>query len=278
MQYRRILTIQDISCVGQCSMTVALPILSACGLETCILPTALLSTHPGGFGKPEVVHFDDHLNAITRHWQENQITFDAILVGYLGSIGAVAAASRIIDTMLAPGGLAIVDPAMADHGRLYSGLNEAYAWQMGQLCRRADILLPNLTEAAMLAGMPWQNCDSGSYVSESYVNEILSALAMPRVVLTGVGFREGQTGAAVWEAGRLTHCPHPKLGGSFHGTGDIFAAAFTGALMRGKTIGKSGEIAGDFTCRCIARTLEQPAHWYGVKFEPVLPELIEMLK
>ena len=124
MAYKRILTIQDISCVGQCSMTVAMPILSACGHETCILPTALLSTHTGGFGKPAVVHFDDALSDIRCHWHSCGIRFDAILVGYLGSLGAIETAGEIMDTLLEPGGVSIVDPAMGDNGRLYAGFDE----------------------------------------------------------------------------------------------------------------------------------------------------------
>ena len=116
MNCKRILTIQDISCVGQCSMTVAMPILSACGHETCILPTAVLSTHTGGFGKPAVAHLDGTLEAMWKHWKENDITFDAIYTGYLGSVGAVKAAMEIVDHLLSPGGVLIVDPAMADHG------------------------------------------------------------------------------------------------------------------------------------------------------------------
>ena len=154
--YRRVLTMQDISCVGQCSTTVALPILSACGLEACILPTALLSTHTGGFGKPAVVHFDGALTDIWHHWQENGITFDAILVGYLGSLAAVKAAGEIIDRLLAPGGVAIVDPAMADNGKLYSGFDEDYVRAIGSLAGKADIILPNVTEAAILSGLPYQ--------------------------------------------------------------------------------------------------------------------------
>ena len=149
--YRRVLTMQDISCVGQCSTTVALPILSACGLEACILPTALLSTHTGGFGKPAVGHFDGALTDIWHHWQENGITFDAILVGYLGSLEAVKAAGEIIDRLLAPGGVAIVDPAMADNGKLYSGFDEDYVRAIGSLAGKADIILPNVTEAAIFA-------------------------------------------------------------------------------------------------------------------------------
>ena len=273
MEYKRILTIQDISCVGQCSLTVALPILSACGMETCVLPTALLSTHTGGFGKPAVVHFDDSLEAIRNHWKENQITFDAILVGYLGSVAAVEAAEGILAEMLASGGVAIVDPAMADHGKRYSGLSEEYAQAMEKLCRKADILLPNITEAAMLSGLPYRE-----ELDEGYVEALLKGLKHPKVILTGVGFEENKTGAAIFSEGKITYCTHSKIGGSCHGTGDIFAACFTGVLMGGKSMDRAVEIAAKFTCRCIENTRENPAHWYGVKFEPVLPELMNMLK
>lgn len=273
MEYKRILTIQDISCVGQCSLTVALPILSACGVETCVLPTALLSTHTGGFGKPSVVHLDDSLEAFREHWKENGITFDAILTGYLGSVAAVEAAEIIIEEMLAPGGIAIVDPAMADHGKRYSGLSEEYAEAMAKLCKKADILLPNITEAAMLSGLPYRE-----ELEETYVAALLKGVGHPCVILTGVGFEPDQTGAAVWSGEMCEYVIHDKIGGSCHGTGDIFAASFTGALMRGKSLRKATEIAAKFTCRCIENTREKPVHWYGVKFEPVLPELMDMLQ
>ena len=273
MAYKRILTIQDISCVGQCSMTVALPILSACGHETCILPTALLSTHTGGFGKPAVVHFGDALENLWKHWQENEITFDAILVGYLGSVSAVETAERIIDNLLAPGGVSIVDPAMADHGKRYSGLTEEYAAALEALCRRADIMLPNITEAAMMAGVPYRE-----QLEEGYIREMLEKLDHPCVVLTGVGYEEGKTGVLVKNREGLLHYTHRKLGKSYHGTGDMFAACFTGALMQERSMNEAVKIAADFTCRCIANTAENPAHWYGVKFETALPELIRMLE
>lgn len=272
MAYKRILTIQDISCVGQCSMTVALPILSACGHETCILPTAVLSTHTGGFGKPTVTHLAENLDAMWKHWQENGITFDAILVGYLGSVAAVETAARIMDALLAPDGVAIVDPAMADHGKRYSGLSEEYAEAMETLCRRADIMVPNVTEAAMMAGMPFRE-----QLDEAYTAQLLEKLNHPRVVLTGVGYEEGKTGVLVKNGDVQFHYTHPKLGKSYHGTGDMFAACFTGALMQEKTLEEAVKIAADFTCRCIANTAENPAHWYGVKFETALPELIRML-
>ncbi len=273
MEYKRILTIQDVSCVGQCSMTVAMPILSACGHETCILPTALLSTHTGGFGAPSVMHFDDALEGIWRHWQMNNITFDAILVGYLGSIQAIHTAEDVMDHLLAPGGLSIVDPAMADHGRLYSGFDDAYVEEMKQLCQKADVIMPNITEAAMLSGLQYQE-----KLNEDYVNSLAEGLRHPCVVLTGVGYQPGQTGAVLYQQGRSQFVSQPKLGGNFHGTGDIFAACFTGSLMSGNSMVKSVENAAIFTKNAIQNTLNHPAHWYGVKFEPLLPDLIELLK
>jgi len=273
MAYKRILTIQDISCVGQCSMTVALPILSACGHETCILPTAVLSTHTGGFGKPAVTHLADNLDAMWHHWQENDITFDAVLVGYLGSTAAVKAAGEIMDKLLAPGGISIVDPAMADHGKRYSGLSGEYAEEMEALCRRADILVPNVTEAAMFARMPYE-----AQPEESYIRLLLEKLEHPNVILTGVGYEEGQTGVIVYKDGQLWHYTHSRIGKNCSGTGDIFAACFTGALMQGREQRDAVKIAADFVCRSIEETVKAPAHWYGVKFEAALPELIRLLQ
>ncbi len=270
MAYKRILTIQDISCVGQCSMTVALPILSACGHETCILPTAVLSTHTGGFGKPVVQHLN--VDGMWRHWREQGICFDAILVGYLGSVAAIEMVSQILDEMLAPGGISIVDPAMADHGKLYSGFDDAYAKAMSSLCEKADIMLPNITEAAMMAGMDYR-----TVFDEAYVRELLNRLRGRNVVLTGVGFAPDETGAAIRSRGDISFHHHKRLPKNFSGTGDMFAACFCGALMQGRSMTESLEIASEFVCRSIAATIENPAHWYGVKFESALPWLVNRL-
>lgn len=273
MAYKRILTIQDISCVGQCSMTVALPILSACGHETCILPTELLSTHTGGFGTPEVVHFDGALDAMWQHWKENDISFDAVLVGYLGSVEAVKTAEKILDTMLAEDGIGIVDPALADHGKRYSGLTEEYVRAMEGLCRKADVMLPNVTEAALFSGMEYRE-----NLTEEYVWELLDRLKHPCVILTGVGYREAETGVVIREGERLSYYSHSKIGKNYHGTGDMFAACFTGALMQGRSKEASVKIAADFVCSAIKNTNRNPAHWYGVKFETALPDLIRWLQ
>lgn len=273
MSYKRILTIQDISCIGQCSMTVALPILSACGHEVCILPSELLSTHTGGFGRPAITDLAEGMEPIWRHWQREGILFDSIYTGYLGSIRAIEIANEIMDHMLLPGGQIIVDPAMADHGRLYSGLSEEYAQKMLELCMRANVMLPNITEAAMMTGIPFaENPD------ESYIRELLTHLRGKDVVMTGAGFEPGTTGAAIRENGSVSFCFHERLDCSFSGTGDIFASAMTGAYMHGKSLSEAARIAGDYTLLCMKNTLNNPAHRYGVKFEPVLGHLIRMLE
>ena len=272
MAYKRILTVQDISCVGQCSMTVAMPILSACGHETCILPTALLSTHTGGFGKPVALHLTDSMESMRQHWKACGIRFDAILVGYLGSVEAVRETAAIAGELLAPGGKLIVDPAMADHGKRYSGLTEEYACAMTELCLKADVMIPNITEAAMMAGMPYRED-----FDEAYIAELMRNLGGKDVVLTGVGYTPQETGIAVRAGESVFHYSHAKVGKSYHGTGDMFAACFTGSWLQGNSMADAVKIAAEFTKRSIEETYRNPAHWYGVKFETQLPWLTDTL-
>lgn len=272
MPYQRILTMQDISCVGQCSTTIALPIISACGHEVCILPSAILSTHTGGFGNPTVCNLRENLDFIWHHWRREGILFDAIYIGYLGSLEAIRIASQIMDEMLVPGGRIIVDPAMADHGKLYRGLSLEYAEEMAKLCLRADVMIPNVTEAAIMTGVPFRET-----FDEPYIQELLNKLGGNHVVLTGVSFEPGRTGAAIRNNGAICYYFHKRFDRNFHGTGDIFASAFTGAWLQNNTLEESVRISADFTCKAIQNTILNPAHWYGVKFETALPDLIKML-
>ena len=275
MNYNRILTIQDISCVGQCSMTVALPILSACGQETCILPSAVLSTHTGGFSFPAIRDLTDDLPAIQAHWQKEHITFDAVYTGYLGSTKQIGYVEHILDTMVRPGGKTIVDPAMADNGKLYAGFDGAYVDAMKGLCVKADVILPNITEAAFLTRTPYRE-----HYDEAYVDGLLEKLhgmGAKCIVMTGVGYIPGQTGVLISDGKTKSHYVHKKIGGGFHGTGDAFASAFVGGWLGGKTMAEAARIAADYICRCIENTLPDPGHWYGVKFETALPWLIQEL-
>ena len=272
MSYKRILTVQDISCVGQCSMTVAMPILSVCGHEVCLLPAAILSTHTGGFGRPAVQKLGSWMAEAVSHWKGNGITFDLVYVGYLGSAEAVSIAEEIMDTMVAPGGITVVDPALADHGKRYSGLDENYAEKMFRLCEKADIMIPNITEAAMMSGLAYRD-----ELDEGYVQELLNRLPGRNVLLTGVGYDSDRTGFALRTESGIREFTHEKLDGHYSGTGDMFASAFCGALASGREMMDAGILAASFVRRCIEVTQENPAHWYGVRFEPVLGELQQLL-
>lgn len=275
MAYHRVLTIQDISCVGQCSMTVALPILSACGVETCILPSAVLSNHTGGFKGFTFRDLTQEIPSIAQQWKQDNICFDGIYTGYLGSTKQISYVKEILATMTVPGGITVVDPAMADNGKLYTGFDEAYVDAMRGLCAQANIIIPNITEACLLTGTPYTTeFDEGWLLA---VLQKLEALGTGCVVLTGVGETPGQTGVVIWEQGRLWRYSHDKIAKSYHGTGDIFASTFVGAYMQEKTKEEAAVIAANYTARCIQKTYEDPAHWYGVRFETVLPELMQML-
>ena len=275
MTYKRILTIQDISCVGQCSLTVALPILSACGVETAILPSAVLSTHTAGFSGFTFRDLTDDIPAIQKHWQKENITFDAIYTGYLGSTKQIDYVKDILNTMGTKDCKGIVDPAMADNGKLYPLFDQAYVEAMKGLCADADILLPNITEACYLADVEYKEVYDEAYI-QHLLNE-LSKLNPNTIVLTGVSYKPETTGVIVYENKTIQYYEHKKMEKGCHGTGDVYASTFVGALMRGHSAFESARIAADYTVKCIENTQGDPTHWYGVKFETAIPNLIEML-
>ncbi len=275
MAYKKILTIQDISCVGQCSLTVALPIISACGHETCILPSAVLSTHTGGFSGFTFRDLTDDMPAITNHWQKENIAFDIIYTGYLGSIKQVGIVKNILDTMGKDKSIKVVDPAFADHGKLYSIFDMDYVEAMKTLCPSCDVIVPNLSEACFLTGIEYkENYD------EQYIILVLSkliALGCKSILLTGISFDNSKTGILLYEDGKIKRYEHEKMPKGAHGTGDIYASAFVGALACGKNKFTAGKIAADFTLQCIKDTQGDKKHWYGAKFEPSLPYLMKLI-
>jgi len=275
MANKKVLTIQDISCVGQCSLTVALPIISACGIETCPLPSAVLSTHTGGFSGYTFRDLTDDMPLIRDHWIKEGIKFDAIYTGYLGSTKQIDIVKTFFDTCAADNALKIVDPAMADNGKLYYGFDMAFVEQMRSLCAVADYVVPNITEAALLTGEEFRAEYDEEYVN-TLVNKLL-ALGAKAVILTGVSYSADKTGVLVCENGEKKYYEHEKLSRGCHGTGDIYASALVGAMMRGKSAYDAARIAADYTVDCIRTTLEDPSHWYGARFEPSLKKLIDML-
>ena len=275
MAYKKILTIQDISCVGQCSLTVALPILSACGMETCILPSAVLSTHTAGFSGFTFRDLTDDMPAIQEHWKKENIKFKAIYTGYLGSIKQIGYVRDILKTMGTDDCVRVVDPAMADNGQLYSIFNQDYVEAMKVLCTEADILVPNITEACFLTDEEYKETYDEGYICN--LVEKLKALGAKTVVLTGVSYESGKTGVVVYENGKMEYYKHDKIAKGSHGTGDIYASAFVGALMNDKSVYEAAKIAADYTVKCIINTQGDADHWYGAKFETALGDLMKML-
>lgn len=276
MDYKRILTIQDISCVGQCSLTVALPILSACGLETAILPSAVLSTHSVGFRDFTFRDLTEDIPAIQHHWQQEGIRFQAVYTGYLGSARQIEMVQDICRNLLVPGGKKIVDPAMADRGELYPVFDMDFVQEMKKLVGEGDIVLPNITEASLLTDTEYREEYDEEYICGLVAG--IHRLGAGTAVLTGVSYDAHSTGVLVSEQGKQTYYRHELLDRGCHGTGDVYASSFVGAYMHGKTVPEAARIAADYTLACIKNTLDDPDHWYGVKFEPLLGELIEALK
>lgn len=275
MSYKRVLTIQDISCLGQCSLTVALPIISACGVEACILPSAVLSTHTGGFSGFTFRDLTEDMPSIKEHWVKENIKFDAFYTGYLGSAKQIEYVKDIFTATNKEGAVKIVDPAMADNGKLYYGFDQAYADSMATLCQEADLVLPNITEACFMTGLEYKE-----EYDEEYVNTVLSALeanGMTNIVLTGISYNNETTGVVIKIGDKTDYYIHKKLPVGSHGTGDIFASAFSGALLRGKSEYDSARVAANYTLRCIENSQGDESHRYGAKFETAIPYLIEEL-
>ena len=275
---KRIMTVQDVSCVGKCSLTVALPIISAAGVETGILPTAVLSTHTA-FPKFTFKDLTDEITPIKNTFVELGIDFDAIYTGYLGSFLQLELVEDFIDTFKGNGCYVLIDPVMADNGKLYSGFTMEFAKRMAKLVSKADLVVPNLTEASFMLGVEY-NPD----YDEQYIRDMLKALTglgAKKAALTGISFESDKIGVYSYDSEKdeYFYYANEKLPTSYHGTGDIYASAALGALMRGISLEKSLAIAVDFTLECMKKTEADPNHrFYGVNFESALGFYIERVE
>ena len=275
MRQKRIMTIQDLSCFGKCSLTVAHPIMSAMGLEVCPIPTAVLSTHTAGFTGWTFRDLAADLPAIAAHWKSQELTFDGISTGYLGTeemIGMVADYFRLF-----PEALKVVDPVFADNGKLYPAFDMSYAAGVAKLCGQADVIVPNLTEAAFM--LKEEYVPSG--YDEEYIQGLLKRLTdlgCRVAVVTGVNYDGAHQGAVAYDSEKNAYFQYFRehIDVSFHGTGDVFTSALAGAVVLGKSMPDALRIAVDYTVECIRTTMPDiKEHWYGVKFESCLPGLIQ---
>lgn len=276
---KRIAAVHDISCVGRCSLTVALPVLSAAGFDTGVLPTAVLSTHTGGFNDFTYRDLTSDIEPITSHWKSLGLRFDAFYSGFLGSFEQIELVSNLFDEFKDSDTLILVDPVMADNGALYPVYSSDMALGMIKLCQKADIIVPNLTEAAFLLGEEY----AGDNYDRAYIEDILfrlSALGPKKVVLTGVSYDDESLGAVCFdsETGNIDYAFNKKNPSIFHGTGDVFASSLLAGIMHGFSLVESAQIAVDYTYECIRLTenMKQERR-YGVCFEMAIPYFLKRL-
>ena len=277
---KKIVTIQDISCFGKCSLTVALPIISAMGIETAVIPTAVLSTHTGeGFKNYTFRDLTSDIPAIAAHWKSMDLRFDALYTGYLGSPEQVEIVSRFFDDFGTADNYIIVDPVLGDAGKLYAGFTTDFVEKMKKLCAKADFIMPNMTEVSFLLGLPYTETYSEDYVMD--VLRRLAELGCKTPVITGVHYDDIRQGAAAYDSvnDRFYFSFDKNVNYRFHGTGDIFSSVFTGACALGMDIQQCLDIAVRFTLDCIEATVpELKETWYGSCFELCLGKLMDYVK
>ena len=277
MKMKRVASIQDISCLGRCSLTAALPVLSAMAVECAVIPTAVLSTHTefDGFISHDLT---DHIYPVAQHWKSQGLHFDAFYTGYMASPQQAEQICAAYDLLREENTMFFVDPAMADHGKLYPTFDEDFPQSMAKVCRRADVLLPNLTEACLLTGTDYRE----DY-DEAYIRTLLrrlTDLGPRRAVITGVSFTPSQLGAMSYDREKDQYFSYfnDKMNVHYSGTGDIFASTTVGGVMRGLSLEEAMTLAVDFTLHCLQITCANPdAPRYGVEFERALPVLYQRL-
>lgn len=272
----RVLAINDISCIGKCSLSVSLPILSACGITCDVLPTAILSTHTGGFEGYTFRDLTGDIPAILQHWQSLGITFDCIYSGYLGSIYQIELVAQIKRDFLKQNGLFIVDPVMGDSGDLYAGFTNAFVEKMRELCKQADYILPNVTEACYLSGVPYPN-EQQAYPTQAVLTRLQTLC--PRPIVTGIHQGRNILVSYVDEAGEMHSHSDENVPGFFCGAGDVFASAFIGALLYGKDEKQAIDLAAQFTTAAIKRSAtEVEDKRYGLNFEAEIFTFLKNVK
>lgn len=282
MKQKNLVAIHDISCHGKCSLTVALPITSAAGITTNIIPTAVLSTHTGGFTDFTYKDLTDQISPIQKHWENLNFSFDGIYTGFLGSFEQLDLVGKFIDKFKTEKNIVLIDPAMADDGKMYPIFDMEFAKGMAGLCKKGDIIVPNITEALFLLGKEYVEGPYERNFINKIIKELSTTLKVKKVVLTGTSFTDGTYGITTYDAleNVSLFCPCDKIGGSYHGTGDIYASALVSALLNDFTLSESAKIAADFTSKAILNTIDsvdEKDYKSGMQFESALPFLIKSL-
>ncbi len=270
---KRVIAINDISSFGKCSLTVAISILGAAGVETCAVPTAVLSAHTG-FKGYTFCDLTDNILPSANHWKSMELKFDGIYSGYLGSKEQIKCVEEVIDMFDV--GIKLVDPVMGDDGKLYDGFSDDFPDEMKKLIKKADVIVPNVTECCLLTGIEYQNEHSKEYI-ENLIG-VLQTMCSADIIITGINSKEDKISTAIYEDGNITYIENEKQRAVYSGTGDVFASVFMAALMRGMDIKNSAKTAADFVGECIELTKKNSSsRHYGINFELNTSSLLEKL-
>lgn len=270
-----VLISQDLSCVGQVSMSVALPLLAAANLRPDVLPTALLSTHTGGFGENTYLDLSSEMSHILQHWQKLQLRFSAVYLGYLGA-RPLDVILRHLSILKTPETLFLVDPVMADHGKLYRGFDMNYVAQMRRLVHPATIATPNLTEAQLLLNEALTTSPLAIAEATQLLVRFATTFKLETAILTGIDCGD-KIAVIGYEMGKTWTLMRPKLAGNYFGTGDLFASALLAGIMKGKAVKAAADLAMEFIFQAIKLTPTPRDQRFGVDYARALPYLLEKL-
>lgn len=273
---KHVICVQDLSCFGKCSLTIALPVLSSAGMQTSVLPTALLSTHTGGLGRPYIHDLKQAMDQIIQHWSTLSLAVDAIYSGYVSTCEQLQEIKRLFE--LYPNAYKVIDPVMGDHGKLYASLPKELQYAMREIIKTADLITPNMTEAYALIQEPYQG---GPYTKEAINAMIqkLSSCTKADIVLTGVYFNESELGCALYARNeeQVSYCMSEKIPQEFHGTGDLFTSSLLGAYLQKHSLQEAVSIAISYTTLCMKQSIvAQGDERFGVQFEPYLSEYMKL--
>ncbi len=276
---KKIALINDMSCVGRCSLTAALPIVSACGFQAVPLPTGFFSAQ-SEFEGFVCADLTDRMQSFADHWKDIGVRFDAIYTGYLATRQQAETVKHFLIDFKKSDTLLVVDPVMGDNGEFYSGIDESFISEMRFLCAMADVITPNVTEAEMIAGIECTHPPySADHIKELLIN--LRNLGTGRIVITGIESDDGQIGCAVYDSytRKANMFFTPKAEGRFPGSGDVFASTLVSAIMKEKEFTDAVQIAMTFTCDCVEKTaLSDDPRGFGLQFEPQIENLIKAVK
>jgi len=272
---KKVAAVHDLSCIGRCSLTVILPVLSCMGIQVCPLPTAVLSTHPGGFTGVFFCDFTGYIPDFSAHWQREGIVFDCIYSGFLASAEQIGVVSKFIDDFSSRRPLVLVDPVMGDDGKLYSFFTDTMKESIKSLVQKADVITPNYTEACFLLGETWQSLVADADALQSWLVR-LSEMGPPRVVVTGVPLPCNKIANLGYDHDKkqFWQFTNDLIPAKYPGTGDIFASVLLGELLGGAPLPKAISRAGSFVSCAVRDTFAAGSPTReGILLEKWLPQL-----